>query len=99
MKICDDYNIDMNVHIQPSHRYDFNAPDAGIHNVLKGVIRNRRRAKTIEHLKRDIRLAAADALHHRTIQNSFKKAYSRDKNGDVDESIIPPQIMACYERQ
>ena len=98
-KICDDYNADIKVHIQPNHRYDLNAPDAGIHNVLKGGIRNRRPAKTVQHLKRDIRLASADVLHHRTIQNAFKKAYSRDKNGDVDESMIPTKIMAWYERQ
>ncbi len=99
MQICDAYNMDINVHIQPNHRYDLNAPDAGIHNVLKGGIRNRRRAKTVEHLKRDIRVAAADMLHHRTVQNAFKKAYSRDKNGDVDETLIPSEIMAWYDRQ
>ena len=98
-KICMDYNIDMNVHIQPNHRYDFNAPDAGIHSVIKGSVRNRKRAQTVEHLKRDIRLACADVLHHRTIQNSFKKAYSRDEHGDLDKSLIPPEILALYERQ
>ena len=66
---------------------------------LKGQFVTGKRAQTVEHLKRDNRLACADVLHHRTIQNSFKKAYSRDEHGDLDESLIPPEILAWYERQ
>jgi len=54
----------------------------------------------VEHIKRDIaRVAQAMRDKPRIIQNAFTKAYGRDQNGEVDESLIPAQILGWYEKQ
>ena len=85
-EICDEYNVDCEVDIQDTHCFDFNAPDAGVHSVLKGGVRNLTRAKCVDHIKRDIEMVV-DAMQNnnpRIIQNAFIRAYSRDKDGEVD---------------
>ena len=80
--------------------YDVNAPDAGIHSVLKGAVRNLARAKCVDHIKRDIE-TVVDAMQNNNpwiIQNAFVKAYSRNEFGDEDQTLVPPQIMEWYKK-
>ena len=101
MKICEEYNVGCEVDIQDTHCFVFNAPDAGIHSVLKGGVRNLPRAKCVDHIKRDIELVV-DAMQNnnpRIIQNAFVRAYERDRNGEINQSLIPAQILVWYEKQ
>ena len=45
-----EYIVDCEVDIQDTHCFDFNAPDAGVHSVLKGGVRNLTRAKCVDHI-------------------------------------------------
>ena len=48
---------------------------------------------TVEQLKRDIRESTESFVHRRTVQNAFKRAYSKNEFGDLHETLIPPAIM------
>ena len=101
MQMCEEYNIDCEVDIQDTHCFDFNAPDAGFHSVLKGGVQNLPRAKCVDHIKRDIALVV-DAMQNNNpqiIQNAFIRAYERDTNGEKDKSLIPTQILDWYEKE
>ena len=101
MKICEEYNVDCEVDIQGTKCFDFNAPDAGIHSVLKGGVRNLLREKCVDHIKRDIDLVGTAMQNNnpRTIQDAFVRAYGQDMNGEINQSLIPAQILDWYEKR
>ena len=95
-EISDEYQVKIDVEIQPTHSYDFNAPHALINSSIKKEMRSKKPAQTFEHLKRDFEKAVEEVCHSRTIQRSFIRAYSRDANGDVDTNLIPSQLLDWY---
>ena len=50
-----------------------------------------------EHIIRDFKRACLEACTDRLIQRCFVRALRRDKNGDIDNSLIPSDILAWYE--
>ena len=59
-------------------------------------MRQMKSPQTYAHLKRDFDAAVKNVCHSRNIQRSFMRAYSRDANGDKDESLIPKEILDWY---
>ena len=47
-------------------------------------------------LVRDFNLAVKNGLTDRAIQRSFMRAYSKNAEGDTDESLIPLEIQDWY---
>ena len=83
-EIAADYGVFIGMIIQPTHRFDFNAPDALSFPICQ------------EHILRDYAKAVAEVSTDRVIQRSFWRAHRRDENGDVDEDLIPEDIKAWY---
>ena len=82
--------------IQPTHRFDFNGPDALYHSVVKGRLRQYLFPLCQEHILPDYSKAVEKVSMPRVIQRSFWRAHHRDENGDIDESLIPDDIRAWY---
>lgn len=95
-EIGDEYQVKIEAEIQPTHSYDFNAPDALIHSAIKREMRSKKPAQTFSQLERDFKKAVKDVCHARTIQRSFVRAYSRDAKGDIDTTLIPSQLLDWY---
>ncbi len=95
-EISADYNVFIGMIIQPTHRFDFNAPDALYHSVVKRRLRQYPFPLCQEHILRDYATAVAEVSTDRVIQRSFWRAHRRDENGDVDETLIPADIKAWY---
>ena len=91
-----EYGISIEVEVQPTHCYDFNAPDALGHSCIKRFLRSRKIPRHTGHLVRDFDLAVERALTDRAIQRSFMRAYSKNADGDVDETLIPQEIQDWY---
>ena len=92
-----EYQVSIKVVIQPTHSFDFNAPDALIHSAIKREMRDKKPPQTFAHLKRDFYNAVRSVCHGRTTQRSFVRAYSRNSDGDVDLSLVPEEIMSWYD--
>ena len=95
-EIAEDYGVFIGMIIQPTHRFDFNAPDALYHSVVKRRLRQYPFPLCQEHIIRDYARAVAEVSTDRVIQRSFWRAHRRDENGDVDETLIPDDIKAWY---
>merc|ERR1712000_803871 len=91
-----DLAVDISVEIQPTHTFDFNAQDALYHSELKRQIRKQGFPKNNEELKVKFNKAVAQ-IDERSIQRGFIRAYSRDKKGDEDPSLVPLSLSAWYE--
>ena len=94
--LADEYGVFIGVIIQPTHRFDFNACDALYHSVVKRRIRQYPFPLCQEHIIRDHARAVKEMSTSRVIQRSFWRAHRRDSKGDVDESIIPQDILDWY---
>ena len=94
--IAADYGVFIGMIIQPTHRFDFNAPDALYHSVTKRRLRQYPFPLCQEHILRDYSKAVQEVSTGRVIQRSFWRAHRRDENGDVDENLIPADIRAWY---
>ena len=46
---------------------------------------------------RDFKRACSEARTDRLMQRCFIRALRRDKNGDIDKSLIPSDILSWYE--
>ena len=95
-EIAADYGVFIGMIIQPTHRFDFNAPDALYHSVVKRRLRQYPFPLCQEHILRDYAKAVPEVSTDRVIQRSFWRAHRRDENGDVDEDLIPEDIKAWY---
>ncbi len=95
-EIAADYGVFIGMIIQPTHRFDFNGPDALYHSVVKRRLRQYPFPLCQEHIIRDYALAVAEVSTDRVIQRSFWRAHRRDENGDIDETLIPEDIKAWY---
>ena len=91
-----DLAVDISVEIQPTHTFDFNTQDALYHSALKRQIRKQGFPKNNEELKEKFNKAVAQ-IDERRIQRGFIRAYSRDKKGDEDSSLVPLSLSAWYE--
>jgi len=94
-KLENKFGVDMEVEVQPTHCFDYNAQDALFHNVLK----RRLRAQGVPKNRDDLRLKfqrAIDQITPREIQKGFRRAYSRNEFGDQDDSLIPEPILEWY---
>ena len=81
---------------QPTHSFDFNAPDALYHSVVKRRLRQYPFPLCQEHNIRDDALAVTEVSTDRVIQRSFWRAHRRDEDGDIDEILIPDDIKTWY---
>ena len=95
-ELATDYGTFIGMIIQPTHRFDFNGPDALYHSVVKRRLRQYPFPLCQEHILRDYSKAVEEVSTPRVIQRSFWRAHRRDKNGDIDESLIPDDIRAWY---
>ena len=95
-EISADYGVFIGMIIQPTHRFDFNAPDALYHSVTKRRLRQYPFPLCQDHILQDYAKAVQDVSTARVIQRSFWRAHRRDENGDIDESLIPNDISTWY---
>ena len=82
---------------QPTHCFDLNGCDVLLHSTQKREFRNYPAPLCTNHIVRDWGRACDKVCHSRTIQKCFVRALRRDAKGDIDKSLIPPQIQAWYE--
>ena len=87
-----EFNILIQVEVQPTHCFDVNAPDALGHSSIKRYMRSRSAPRHAAHLVWDFNLAVKNGLTDRAIQRSFMRAYSKDAQGDTDETLIPKKL-------
>ena len=96
-EIEEKYNIVIKAVVQPTHCFDLNACDALYHSVAKRRLRQFRAPLCQAHIKRDwIRATKEVSAGGRLIQRSFWRAFRRDANCDIDESLIPRELIAWY---
>ena len=68
------------------------------HSVAKRRLRQFRAPLCQAHIKRDWERATREVSQDgRLIQRSFWRAFRRDANGDIDDSLIPTDLVAWYE--
>ena len=91
-----EYAVELSVEIQPTHTFDLNAQDALYHAEAKRQIRLQGFPKNNEDLVQKCK-AAFRKISLDSIQRGFMRAYSRDADGNVDESIIPESISGWYD--
>ena len=91
------YNVVVKAIVQPTHCFDLNACDALYHSIAKRRLRQFRAPLCQAHIKRDwgraVREVSADG---RLVQRNFWRAFRREANGDIDESLIPEELLAWY---
>ena len=95
-EVAADYGVFIGVIVQPTHRFDFNGPDALYHSVVKRRLRQYPFPLGQEHILRDYASAVAEVSTHRVIQRSFWRAHRRDGDGNGDHSLIPQDILDWY---
>ena len=84
----------------PTHCYDFNSCDALFHSCCKRRLRQFRAPLCQQHIQRDWKRAVKEvSADGRLIQRSFYRAFRRNAEGDIDDSLIPKDIMAWYENE
>ena len=91
------YNVVVQAIVQPTHCFDLNACDALYHSVAKRRLRQFRAPLCQEHIKRDWERATREvSADGRLIQRSFWRTFERDARGDIDETLIPEDLVAWY---
>ena len=96
-EIEEKYNIVIKAVVQPTHCFDLNACDALYHSVAKRRLRQFRALLCQAHIKRDWSLATAEvSADGRLVQRSFWRAFRRNADGDIDETLIPRSLVAWY---
>ena len=91
------YNV-VEAIVQPAHCLDLEACDALYHSVAKRRLRQFRAPLCQEHIKRDWERATREvSADGRLIQCSFWRAFRRDAKGDIDESLIPEDLVVDSE--
>ena len=89
------FAVDIEVDIQPTHTFDFNAQDALYHAELKRLLRKQGFPRSNDDLEDKV-TDAVNSIFLNAIQRGFMRAYSRDENGDEDPSFIPESITDWY---
>ena len=90
-----EFAVDIEVDIQPTHTFDFNAQDALYHAELKRLLRKQGFPKSNDDLEDKV-TDAVNSISLNAIQRGFMRAYSRDENGDEDPSLIPETITDWF---
>ena len=74
-----------------------NACDALYHSVVKRRLRQFRAPLCQAHIKRDWAFATAEvSADGRLVQRSFWRAFRRNADGDIDETLIPRSLVEWY---
>ena len=97
-KIEDNLNVIIDVEVQSTHTFDLNAQDAMFHASFKHEIK-KEGAPSREGGAGEFRKKVMNVYRDfdvRTIQKGFMRVYSRDKNGDLDEDLIPEASKEWY---
>jgi len=81
---------------QATHIFDVNGCDALLHSVQTKRMRIIFAPLCTDHIVRDWNRACDEVCHHRTIQWCFMRAYRRDADGNIDESLVPKAIREWY---
>ena len=95
-EIAEEYGVFIGVIVQPTHRYDLNACDALYHSIVKRRQRQYPFPLCQDHIRRDYALAVSEMSTDRVIQRSFWRAHRRDAKGDIDESLLPQDLLDWY---
>ena len=73
-----------------------NACDALYHSVVKCRLRQYPFPLCQDHIRRDYALAVSEMSTDRVIERSFWRSHRRDGKGDVDESLLPKDLLDWY---
>ena len=95
-EIADTHGVFILVIPQATHIFDVNGCDALLHSVQKKRMWSFPALLCTDHIVRDWNRACDEVCHHRTIQWCFLRAYWRNADGDIDESLIPKAIREWY---
>ena len=95
--IAGQYGVYILVLVQRTHCFDVNGCDALLHSAQKKTLRSYPAPLHTNHIVRDWKRACDEICHSRLIQRCFMRALRRDKEGDIDEKLIPKQILEWYE--
>ena len=80
-EIAADFGMFIGMIIQPTHRFDFDAPDALYHSVVKRRLRQYSFPLGQEHILGDYAKTVAEVSISRVIQRRFWRAHRRDAKG------------------
>ena len=94
--IQNDYAVDIEVEIQPSHIFYFNAQDALYHSELKRLLRQEGLPRGDNDLKNKFQ-DAVNKISLDSIQRGFIRTYSKIEEGSEDSSLIPDSLEGWYE--
>ena len=94
--IQNDYAVDIEVEIQPTHTFDLNAQDALYHSELKRLLRQKGLPRGDNDLKNKFQ-DAVSKISLDSIQRGFIRAYSKNEEGSEDSSLIPDSLEGWYE--
>ena len=94
--IQNDYAVDIEVEIQPTHTFDFNAQDALYHPELKRLLRQEGLPRGDNDLKNKFQ-DAVNKISLDSIQRGFIRAYSKNEEESEDSSLIPDSLEGWYE--
>ena len=94
--IQNDYAVDIEVEIQPSHIFYFNAQDALYHSELKRLLRQEGLPRGDNDLKNKFQ-DAVNKISLDSIQRGFIRAYSKNEERSEDSSLIPDSLEGWYE--
>ena len=95
-EIGDEYNCVIKGIVQSTHTFDINACDALLHSSQKRKLRSYRAPLCREHIVRDFKQMVQEVSTPRMIQRCFWRAYRRDEEGEIDESLIPQGVLDWY---
>ena len=93
----DFYGVFIMAVVQPTHCFDLNGCDALLHAAQKRELRTYKAPLCTNHIVRDWYRACDTVCHSRTIQKCFVRALRRNKDGDIDSSLIPSSILEWYD--
>ena len=91
------YGVFILVLVQATHCFDINGCDALLHSAQKKRMRSYPAPLCTDHMVRDWTRACQKVCHARTIQRCFMRAFRRDADGDIDESLVPKAIRQWYD--
>ena len=94
--IQNDYAVDIEVEIQPTHIFDFNAQDALYHSELKRLLWQEGLPRGDNDLKNKFQ-DAVNMIFLDSIQRGFIRAYSKNEEGSEDSNLIPDSLEGWYE--
>ena len=91
------YGVVVKAVVQPTHCFDLNSCDALYHSVAKRRLRQFPAPLCQQHIQRDWKKAVEEVSQDgRLVQRSFWRAFRRNPAGDIDESLIPQDILDWY---